>query len=747
MVRTRTLTRTRARALSVTLVAGFALPCAAQVATVIVDGNSRTISGDASIFNGVGFRSVRDDAAKTITFYFKGNLKVELPFPMRFVVQNADYPVRFIVGNDAEFPGGLQLVASGTAGAGAAGAAGQGGAVLIGRNGDGIGPIADGGEGAYADCLIQGGSASGFPGVPNSGHDEAQPGNPGTAGGDGGLGVNQPDLNGGNGVGGSAGAGAPFMGRVFLEDIAWGGEGGSSGFFSGTSGGNGQSGYPGPHQNSSNPGGNGGDATNPFNPLKNSLSAILIAGNGGGGGAGGGGGGPGNGGEGGGSGGGGGGGGASSCDSGGRGGNGGTGGGGRPGGNSGAGGNGQPGAAGGGAFEFTALGKLTVGSGAFDASGQNAAGTRIPGTAGLPGTFGFGGGPGQPGQRVNTPAGNGGDGGKGGNGGNSGSGGDGGTGGLGTGGSGGTIFLSATEMNVTASYTVVGGSNTAGLPRADTGRMVVSYNHAIAGQISANPETNNGPLLTLPDMVPEASQASPYVSGGPAVPYIAGLAGGAAVAGVIPGLKATTLVNPATLPPNTVGALLMLNTDVPGITYDKNKYRALLFLNYSPSADSQLFFMGVGGAQYANFLYTYGWANDPRFGGTIGPQIIQVLGDAVYVTLVPVAQLNQNLAWVGGYFRNAANTDIEALVADSTTFGLGTSKMLTVRRTVCAGDFNNDGMVDDADFQIFVVGYDILDCADSAMPAGCPADITRDGLVDDTDFSRFVVAYDALICP
>jgi hypothetical protein len=329
----------------------------------------------------------------------------------------------------------------------------------------------------------------------------------------------------------------------------------------------------------------------------------------------------------------------------------------------------------------------------------------------------------------------------------SGKGGDGGAGGLGTGGSGGTVFLSATELDVTALFDVRGGSNEAGLPRADSGRAIVSYNHRFSGQVIGNPSLDNGPLLTLPGLVPEARQASPYISGGPTVPYIAGLEAGAAVAGVIPGLKATTVVNPATLPPNTVAGVLMLDTDVPGITYDKSKYRALLYLNYSPSPDVQLFAMGIGGAQYANILNTYGWANDSRFGGINGPQNILTLGDAVYVTLVPVAKLNQNLARIGGYFRNATNTGTELLIADSTTFGVGTSNMLALQRKVCEGDFNNDGLVDDNDFQIFVVAYDILDCTDASMPAGCPADITRDGFVDDTDFTRFVVAYDVLVCP
>ncbi|HEX8875670.1 MAG TPA: hypothetical protein VF777_02915 [Phycisphaerales bacterium] len=65
----------------------------------------------------------------------------------------------------------------------------------------------------------------------------------------------------------------------------------------------------------------------------------------------------------------------------------------------------------------------------------------------------------------------------------------------------------------------------------------------------------------------------------------------------------------------------------------------------------------------------------------------------------------------------------------------------------CPADLNNDGLVDDADFSIFVVQYDVLDCADGGMPLGCSADLNSDLLVDDQDFSIFVVAYDALLCP
>lgn len=65
----------------------------------------------------------------------------------------------------------------------------------------------------------------------------------------------------------------------------------------------------------------------------------------------------------------------------------------------------------------------------------------------------------------------------------------------------------------------------------------------------------------------------------------------------------------------------------------------------------------------------------------------------------------------------------------------------------CPADLNNDAQVDDADFQVFVVAYDTLDCAESQMPFGCPSDFNYDRVVDDRDFQTFVVAYDALLCP
>ncbi|MFO0861129.1 MAG: hypothetical protein U0570_11270 [Phycisphaerales bacterium] len=66
---------------------------------------------------------------------------------------------------------------------------------------------------------------------------------------------------------------------------------------------------------------------------------------------------------------------------------------------------------------------------------------------------------------------------------------------------------------------------------------------------------------------------------------------------------------------------------------------------------------------------------------------------------------------------------------------------------ICLGDLNCDGGVDDTDFAIFALAYDLLDCNDPLMPANCGADINGDGVVDDADFSLFCNAYNDFVCP
>ncbi|MBX3388086.1 MAG: hypothetical protein KF691_01380 [Phycisphaeraceae bacterium] len=64
-------------------------------------------------------------------------------------------------------------------------------------------------------------------------------------------------------------------------------------------------------------------------------------------------------------------------------------------------------------------------------------------------------------------------------------------------------------------------------------------------------------------------------------------------------------------------------------------------------------------------------------------------------------------------------------------------------RAYCPGDLNGDGLVEDLDFQVFVVSYDQL----VVPPASMAADLNRDALVDDADFVEFLAGYNQLLCP
>lgn len=71
---------------------------------------------------------------------------------------------------------------------------------------------------------------------------------------------------------------------------------------------------------------------------------------------------------------------------------------------------------------------------------------------------------------------------------------------------------------------------------------------------------------------------------------------------------------------------------------------------------------------------------------------------------------------------------------------------VTVAKDPCAADFNNDGIINDADFQLFIAPYDRLDCNHPGMGSGCYADLNLDWQVDDADFVLFVQAYNEIYC-
>ena len=77
---------------------------------------------------------------------------------------------------------------------------------------------------------------------------------------------------------------------------------------------------------------------------------------------------------------------------------------------------------------------------------------------------------------------------------------------------------------------------------------------------------------------------------------------------------------------------------------------------------------------------------------------------------------------------------------------LGSASTSPAPVTVCPGDFNCDGFIDDIDFVLFAQQYDLFDCSDPSIPPGCSADLNIDGFVDDIDFVLFAQRYDLFIC-
>jgi len=142
-------------------------------------------------------------------------------------------------------------------------------------------------------------------------------------------------------------------------------------------------------------------------------------------------------------------------------------------------------------------------------------------------------------------------------------------------------------------------------------------------------------------------------------------------------------------------------------------------------------FSGTHASSSASLL---GGGPDPIFSfGSIGDQPSGESGTLASggYTLEVGASASSDYFFFNGLFADSSfYLDIEIVAASS-----------------CPGDLNTDSVVDDSDFTIFVAAYNLLDCADPAMPPGCPADLNADGFVDDLDFQAFVVAYDQLICP
>ncbi|MBY0111387.1 MAG: hypothetical protein K2Y21_01095 [Phycisphaerales bacterium] len=142
-------------------------------------------------------------------------------------------------------------------------------------------------------------------------------------------------------------------------------------------------------------------------------------------------------------------------------------------------------------------------------------------------------------------------------------------------------------------------------------------------------------------------------------------------------------------------------------------------------------------AVFNPFLNTFGLSYGPNYNG-IGGEFSIGVPHPLFVG-------------VQSMYHNNGNTVTDLVPGDSrqsiilTKNGAGLIGVYVSNS--CVGDINTDGVVDDTDFTIFAAAYNILDCADPAMPSGCPADLNADGVVDDLDFVAFAAAYNDLVCP
>lgn len=128
--------------------------------------------------------------------------------------------------------------------------------------------------------------------------------------------------------------------------------------------------------------------------------------------------------------------------------------------------------------------------------------------------------------------------------------------------------------------------------------------------------------------------------------------------------------------------------------------------------------------------------------------VIDVNSNGIYDLGQDVLGKGEGIGANVGRFLDCNNNGI----ADQVDILLGTSQDsdadgIPDECTVCRGDLNFDGAVEDADFVVFAKAYNMLLCADDLMPPHCQSDLNRDGAVDDDDFVIFVHNYNELICP
>ena len=129
---------------------------------------------------------------------------------------------------------------------------------------------------------------------------------------------------------------------------------------------------------------------------------------------------------------------------------------------------------------------------------------------------------------------------------------------------------------------------------------------------------------------------------------------------------------------------------------------------------------------------------------TFGPVTVRAFDSSG--RLMGSLELPQNTI---GFFGLAATGGVARLTFRSVNGAIENSLLDNVTRgdVTCPADLNADGLVDDADFSVFVGSYNALVCDDPVVPPGCPGDLNLDGLTDDADFIIFAPAYNDLLCP
>lgn len=143
------------------------------------------------------------------------------------------------------------------------------------------------------------------------------------------------------------------------------------------------------------------------------------------------------------------------------------------------------------------------------------------------------------------------------------------------------------------------------------------------------------------------------------------------------------------------------------------------------------------------FTYLWQWRSSPTFPSWTTVNSGQNVGGTRTFSVLNATTPTITLSAFKQTDTNTTFGDFRVIVSNS----CGNAVSLPAAVRICWGDLNCDGHVDDNDFVLFALGYDILQCSSPEMPALCPADLNADNLVDDLDFAVFAVAYDTLLCP